>query len=434
MFAIEKLSALEILDSRGRPTVRATCQLKDGILGTASVPSGASTGKAEARELRDGDPGRYRGLGCRNAVRHVNETLHRALKGRSYANQAELDHAMNDLDGTSDKLRLGANAILSISLAFARAAANQSCKPLYQHFAEMLGEPLRTLPRPTINLFSGGKHAGGQSPLQDILVVPAAARTIDEALSQTFSVYQNAIGLTAKKYGARALVADEGGLAPPFASAQAMLDDAAEAIRHAGFEPGKDVALAVDAASSHFYSGGLYHLGNESLDATGMIQRLGEWVEQYLIVSLEDGLSEDDWDNWPKLRQQLAGRCLTVGDDLLCTNPERIRRAIETRAADTLLLKVNQIGTLTEALEAYRLARSAGWRVTISARSGETEDDWLADLAVGWRGDQIKIGSITRSERLSKYNRLLEIEAETHLPVLNWPRSHNPVARRAASD
>lgn len=421
MFTIEKLTALEILDSRGRPTVRTTCQLKSGSAGSASVPSGASTGKAEALELRDGDPRRYRGLGCRRAVRTVNETLHRALAGRSFAGQQALDQAMIGLDATPNKSALGANAILAVSLAFSRAAANQAGQPLYLHFAGLLGETRRALPRPTINLFSGGKHAGGQSPLQDILLVPASAKTMDEALSATFAVYQCAVELAARKYGMRALVADEGGLAPPFPHAQAMLDDAVEAIQRAGFVPGKDVALAVDAASSHFFSRGRYQLGEESLDSAGMIDRLEEWVVRYPIVSLEDGLSEDDWDHWPKLRERLAGRCLVVGDDLLCTNPNRIRRAVETRAADTLLLKVNQIGTLTEAMEACRLARAARWSVTISARSGETEDDWLADLAVGWRGDQIKIGSIMRSERLSKYNRLLAIEAETEWPLVDWP-------------
>jgi len=461
MFTIEKLNALEILDSRGRPTVRTSCRLKGGFCGSASVPSGASTGKAEALELRDGDPNRYRGLGCRRAVRHVNEKLHRFLAGRSFASQQELDQAMIELDATPNKSALGANAILSVSLAFARAAAQHAGRPLYLHFADLLGEnslngvacstaertplpfPLPqgggegvpgtgegdvrretrgTLPCPTINLFSGGKHAGGQSPIQDILLVPASATTVDEALSATFAVYQCAVELSARKYGMRALVADEGGLAPPFPHAQAMLEDAVEAIQNAGFVPGKDIALAVDAASTHFFSQGRYQLGEESLDSGGLIDRGDEWVARYPIVSLEDGLSEDDWEHWPRLRERLAGRCLVVGDDLLCTNPGRIRRAVELRAADTLLLKVNQIGTVTEAMEACRLARSAQWRVTISARSGETEDDWLADLAVGWRGDQIKIGSITRSERLSKYNRLLAIEEETGWPLIDWPR------------
>lgn len=418
---IKSLSGLEILDSRGRPTVRATCELAHGAQGTASVPSGASTGAAEALELRDGDPQRYGGLGCRRAVGHINHQLHQALAGRSFDQHHQLDQAMLDLDGTPNKSHLGANAILAVSLAFARACAVEQGIPLYRYLADLLLEPLRTLPRPTINLFSGGKHAGGQAPIQDVLIVPASARTIDEALAVTFAVYQAAAQLCLRKYGMRALTADEGGLAPPFPHAEAMLADAVEAIRAAGFEPGREVALAVDVASSHFYRAGRYYLGNDPLDSREMIAHLQNWMERYPIVSLEDGLAEDDWAHWPELCARLAGQTLVLGDDLLCTNPARIRRAMECGAADALLLKVNQIGTLTEAAEAYRLARSAGWRVTISARSGETEDNWLADLAVGWGGDQIKVGSITQSERLAKYNRLLEIEAETSLPLVAWP-------------
>lgn len=421
MPTIKSLSGLEILDSRGRPTVRATCELTSGARGTASVPSGASTGAAEALELRDGDPQRYGGFGCRRAVGHINNELHEGLAGHSFAQHGQLDQTMLDLDGTANKSRLGANAILAVSLAFARAWAVEQEIPLYQYFANLLAEPVQTLPRPTINLFSGGKHAGQQAPIQDVLIVPASARTMDEALATTYAVYQAAAELCLHKYGMRALTADEGGLAPPFASAEAMLADAVEAIRAAGFEPGREVALAVDVASSHFYRDGRYHLGGDPLDSRGMIAYLQSWVDRYPVVSLEDGLAEDDWTHWPELYACLAGRTLVLGDDLLCTNPARIRRAVETQAADALLLKVNQIGALTEAAEAYRLARSAGWRVTISARSGETEDNWLADLAVGWGGDQIKVGSITQSERLAKYNRLLEIEAETGLPLVAWP-------------
>lgn len=421
MSEIKQLSALEILDSRGRPTVQATCRLASGAEGTASVPSGASTGSAEALELRDGDRARFRGLGCQRAVANVNGELNRALAGQEFSTQSTLDRAMLELDGTPNKARLGANAILAVSLAFARAAASERGISLYQLFAEMLGQPANTLPRPTINLFSGGKHAGGQSPLQDVLVVPAAARTMSEALAVTFEVYQCAAELIARKYGMRLLRADEGGLAPPFASAEAMLVDAVAAIQAAGLQPGRDVALAVDVASSQFHRAGVYELGAQPLDSDGMIEQLARWVATYPIVSVEDGLAEDDWAHWPKLRERLAGNCLVVGDDFLCTNPARIRRAVDARAADTLLLKVNQVGTLTEALEARRLARDAGWRVTVSARSGETEDDWLADLAVGWAGDQIKIGSITQSERLSKYNRLLAIEAATGFPLVRWP-------------
>lgn len=421
MPTIKSLSGLEILDSRGRPTVRATCELASGARGTASVPSGASTGAAEALELRDGDPRRYGGLGCRRAVGYINNELHEALAGRVFEQHRQLDQTMLDLDGTPNKSRLGANAILAVSLAFARAWAAEQGIPLYQYFAGLLAKPVRTLPRPTINLFSGGKHAGGQAPIQDVLIVPASARTMDEALATTFAVYQAAAKLCLQKYGMRALTADEGGLAPPFASAEAMLVDAVEAIRAAGFEPGREVALAVDVASSHFYRDGRYHLGADPLDSREMIAHLQSWVDRYPVVSLEDGLAEDDWAYWPELRARLAGRTLVLGDDLLCTNPARIRRAVETQAADALLLKVNQIGALSEAAEACRLARSANWRVTISARSGETEDNWLADLAVGWGGDQIKVGSITQSERLAKYNRLLEIEAEMGLPLVAWP-------------
>jgi enolase len=310
-----------------------------------------------------------------------------------------------------------------VSLAFARAVAQEHDVPLYRHFATMLGDRVvpTTLPRLTVNLFSGGKHAGGQVAIQDVLVVPAAATSIDEALATTYAVYQAAADLNQRKYGTRALTADEGGLAPPFANTEAMLADAVEAIVAAGYKPGREVALAIDVASSHFYQDGRYQLDEQSLDSRQMIDHLSRWLETYPIVSLEDGLSEEDWSHWPLLQTAIGDQVLVLGDDFLCTNPDRIRRAIDRQAANALLLKVNQIGTLTEAAEACQLARAAGWRVTISARSGETEDNWLADLAVGWGGDQIKIGSITQSERLAKYNRLLVIEAETRLPVVNWP-------------
>ena len=367
--------------------------------------------------MRDGDLRRYRGLGCTRAVSSVNDTLHAALSGRSFPNQAALDQAMLALDGTNNKSRLGANAILAVSLAFARAAAFQCGVPLYEYFAGLLGRQSSTLPRPAINLFSGGKHAGGQAPLQDVLVVPAAAQRLNDALPMMFEIYQCAAELIAKKYGMRLLRADEGGLAPPFADAEAMLADAAAAIRAAGFEPGREVCLAVDVAASHFYREGRYLFGSQSLDSSELILQLARWVQQYSIISVEDGLAEEDWKHWPELRARLAGSAWVVGDDLLCTNPARISRAIELRAADALLLKLNQIGTLTEAMEALRLARSANWRVIASARSGETEDNWLADLSVGWGADQIKVGSITQSDRLSKYNRLLEIEAATGMAL-----------------
>jgi enolase len=422
MPVIESLSAIEILDSRGKPTVKATCRLKGGATASASVPSGASTGAAEAHELRDGEAKRYRGQGCRRAVANVNGEIAAALRGWDVSDQRQLDEALVALDGTPNKSRLGANAILAASIAFARAVAAERGLDLYEHFAGIIGRVPVTLPRMTINLFSGGKHAGGQLPIQDILIVPTAG-TIEQGLADAYAVYQAAADLTGRKYGMRALTADEGGLAPPFPSVEAALEDAVEAIGRAGLSPVHDVGLAVDVASSHFYEGGRYHVAGDALTPPQMIERLIGWVRTFpMIVSVEDGLSQDDWEHWPQLRRQrgLGGR-LVLGDDLLCTNPARIRRAVQTGAANALLLKVNQIGTLTEAAEALKVARDAGWNVTISARSGETEDNWLADLAVGWGGDQIKIGSITQSERLAKYNRLLEIEAETDLPVVGWP-------------
>ncbi|HLV34564.1 MAG TPA: enolase [Spirillospora sp.] len=419
MPVIQHLAGLEILDSRGRPTVQATCTLAGGAAATVSVPSGASTGASEAHELRDGDPQRYRGLGCRKAAANISGEIHTALAGRSFASQRELDQALIELDGTPDKSRLGANAILAVSLAFARACAVEQGIPLYRCFAALQGRTvIDTLSRPTINLFSGGKHAGSQVAIQDLLVVPVAAQTMDEALATTVEIFQTAAELNRERYGVRLLTADEGGLAPPFPSIEAMFDDAIAAIRRAGYEPGREVALAVDVASSHFYRDGRYHLApGQILEPAEVIAQLVRWLDQYPIISIEDGLAEEDWAHWPELRARLAGRALVLGDDFLCTNPARIQRAIRAQAADALLLKVNQIGTLSEASDACQLARSAGWHVTISARSGETEDNWLADLAVGWAGDHIKIGSVTQSERLAKYNRLLAIEAETGLPL-----------------
>jgi enolase len=301
--------------------------------------------------------------------------------------------------------------------AFARACASRARLPLYRHFAAILDREPGSLPRPFINLFSGGKHAGGQVALQDVQIVAPSARTMADALRLTAAVYQAAIERIAVRYRARPLAADEGGLAPDFPDSAAMLADTVAAIEAAGLRPGADMAIALDAAASHFYADGLYHLDGRALSTDGLIAALTGWLDAYPIVSVEDGLSEDDWDGWARWRQAAAGRALILGDDLLCTNVTRIQRAIDRGTADALLLKVNQVGTLTEAAAAFRLARAAGWRIVVSARSGETEDDWLADLAVGWGGDHIKVGAITRSERLAKYNRLLEIEAETGWPL-----------------
>lgn len=413
MPVLTKLRATEILDSRGRPTVKACCCLDGRFEASASVPSGASTGTAEALELRDGDPARYRGLGCRRAVENVNIAIANTLVGSEFPDQRSLDQRLLALDGTPNKSRLGANAILAVSIAFARAMASARGEPLFVTLSGMVAGTVPRLPRPTINLFSGGKHAGGQVPIQDVLLLPVSARSIDEALAMVWEVYQRAAEFTSRKYNVRALKADEGGLAPPCASAEAMIEDAVMSIEAAGMKPGKDMALAVDVASSHFFEGGKYCLGGDPLTSEAMIETLAGWVERFPILSVEDGLSEEDWAHWPALRARLAGKALVLGDDFLCTNPGRIQQAIEVGAANALLLKVNQIGTLTEAAEACNLARSAGWHVTVSARSGETEDDWLADLATGWAGEHIKIGSVTQSERLSKYNRLLEIERST---------------------
>ncbi len=421
MFRIERLLGREILDSRGKPTVLATCVLDGGITASASVPSGASAGSAEACELRDGDRKRYRGMGCRKAVANIGAVLHRELAGRGFTDQAELDHAMIALDGTPAKSCLGANAILAVSVAFARACALHRRIPLYQHFAEMLGTPADALPRLTINLFSGGKHAGQQVSIQDVLIIPMSAETVDAALVAAYDVYQSAAELAFEKYGMRLLTGDEGGLAPPFKSVEEMFLLAVQSIERAGYVPGKDIFLGVDVASTHFYENQRYHIDSGVLNSEEMIQTIANWLERFPIISVEDGLAEDDWENWPRLRRVIAGRALTMGDDLLCTNPTRIEQAIKIGACDALLLKANQIGTLTEALAAHKQARSADWSVTLSVRSGETEDDWAADLAVGWQADQFKNGSIRQSERLAKYNRLLEIAENTNWQFTKWP-------------
>jgi enolase len=412
MIKIKTVDAWEILDSRGRPTVAAALTLDDGTRAAVSVPSGASTGRAEAKELRDGEK-RFRGLGCRKAVSNIRGPIATALKEGSFADQAQVDARLLELDGTPDKSGLGANAILAVSLAFARAAAAQQQTPLFQYFASLL--PL-TSPRPpglTINLFSGGKHAFGQVAVQDLLVVPLVGAGVSDRLAQVYEIYQQAAAIINDRYSARALTADEGGLAPPFGNTLEMLETAAEAVTGAGYELGNQVALAIDVAASHFHNAdGSYQLDGESIPPSQLVEIINNWAERFPLVSIEDGLAEEDWNHWPELRKRLGDRCLTLADDLTCTNPARIKRAIDIDAANALLLKVNQIGTLTEAKQAYLLARSAGWRISISARSGETEDNWLADLAVGWAGDFIKVGSITQSERLSKYNRLLQIERD----------------------
>jgi enolase len=421
MSNIKSLKAIEILDSRGWPTVKTSCTLASGASGSASVPSGRSTGAAEALELRDGDPLRYQGKGCLQAVDNVNSTINKHLSGADLKTQRELDEALIALDGTVNKSELGANALLSVSIAFARARAAEQAKPLYSLFSEMVNKEVSRFPRLTINLFSGGKHAGKQVAIQDVLIVPSAPQSVNESLVMMSRIYHAAADLTYESHGMRLLTADEGGLAPPFENSESMLNSAVEAIEKAGYVPGQDAHLALDIASSHFYENSIYHLDTKQLNSSQMIARLGSWCADYPIVSIEDGLSEDDWHGWPELQQSLGGRTIILGDDFLCTNPARIQRAIDSEACNGLLLKVNQIGTLSEAATAFKLAKDAGWMVTISVRSGETEDDWAADLCLGWSGDQFKNGSITQSERLAKYNRLLEIEAENPLPMVGWP-------------
>ena len=413
MIRVTNLNAVEILDSRGRPTLAATIGLAGGSFATVSIPSGASTGKAEAKELRDGLKA-YRGLGCRKAVANVRGPIAKALVDREFVDQGDLDLTLQELDGTPDKSRLGANALVATSLAFARAMAKHQGVELYNYFAALLPKGVPTFPRLSVNLFSGGKHAFGQVAIQDVLIIPAVGASVAAGLAVIYDVYQAAAEIIAKRYNARPLTADEGGLAPPFSSSIEMLETAAESIESAGYNLGHDVTLAVDVAASHFVQpDGGYRLDNLTLRPEEMIDLLAGWRERLPLTSVEDGLGEDDWDHWPMLRQRLGNDTLTLADDLTCTNPDRIRRAIQLNAANALLLKVNQIGTVTEAKNAYLLAKKAGWKIVVSARSGETEDNWLADLAIGWSGDFIKVGSITQSERLAKYNRLLMIEDQS---------------------
>ena len=416
MATIKSVSAIEILDSRGRPTLLVRCAFIDGTVGQASVPSGASTGQAEALELRDKDPKRYGGYGCLQAVSNVNNEINAHLENASFDTQSPLDQMLIELDGTPNKSRLGANAILGVSLAFALALANQQETDLYQYFAG-LSRQTPKLPRPMINLFSGGIHGGKQTAIQDIQIVAPHAETIARTLEIVSDVFRAAARRAADQYGMRLLTADEGGLAPPFQSSTEMFTEAVASIEQAGYRPGEDVVLTVDVAATHFYESGKYQIDDDILDSQSMTERVAEWCAKFPIISVEDGLADTDWNAWHDLYQQIGTNQMVLGDDLLCTNPERIQRAIKEQSANSLLLKVNQIGTLTEALEAYQLARNAGWQVVVSARSGETEDDWLADLATGVAGDYIKVGSITQSERLAKYNRLLVIEQTTDLAL-----------------
>ena len=407
---VRNLRALEILDSRGHPTVMVEAELSDGAFAAAKVPSGASTGTHEARELRDGDPSRYGGKGVRQAVERMHSVLAPALRGASAEDQAGLDRRMIELDGTPDKSQLGANAILGVSCAVARAVAKSRGIPLWSYLA---GGRRAVVPVPMVNILSGGLHAGRNFEFQDFLAIPIGFATYAEALEAVAGVHRAARKVLEKRGCGLTGVADEGGWGPRLASNEAALDVLMEAIEAAPYRPGEQIAVAIDVAASHFYTSGKYELRTEgrSLSSREMIDLLAAWVDRYPIVSIEDGLAEDDWSAWPELTARLGSRAQMIGDDLFVTNPSRLERGIRERAANAVLVKMNQIGTLTETFQVIDRAREAGFRAVISARSGETEDDFLADLAVGSGAGQIKVGSITRSERLAKYNRLLEIES-----------------------
>jgi enolase len=403
------LEALEVLDSRGNPTVAVTAHTDKGS-GRAIVPSGASTGAHEAVELRDGDPKRYGGKGVLKAVANVEGDIARRLNGADVDDQTAIDRAMIELDGTPNKARLGANAILGVSLAVARAAANAKGVPLYRHIG---GENAALLPLPMANILNGGAHADTSVDLQEFMVCAVGARTYAEAVRATSEVY-HALKNVLKSQGLSTGVGDEGGFAPQLRSNEDALRLIVDAIRKAGYEPGKQVAIALDPASSEFYRDGSYVLKGEgrTLDAAGLVAQYEQWLERYPVVSIEDGMAEDDWDGWKRITETLGDRVQLVGDDLFVTNVKRLREGIDRGVANSILIKVNQIGTLTETLEAIEMARDAGYSAVISHRSGETEDTTIADLVVATGTGMIKIGAPARSERVAKYNRLLEIEAE----------------------
>jgi enolase len=407
---IEDVAAREVLDSRGNPTVEVEVYLEDGTVGAAIVPSGASTGAHEAVELRDGDATRYGGKGVLTAVRNVNETIRPELIGSDAVDQVSIDQLLIALDGTPNKGELGANALLGASMAVARAAAQAVDLPLYRYLG---GVGARTLPVPQVNILNGGKHAVDSTDFQEFMIVPLGAPTFREALrwaSETF----HALGRLLRERGFVTTVGDEGGYAPSLESNEAAISLVVEAIERAGYAPGEQIAVALDPAVSEILDGADYALAKEGrrLTSSELIDFWADWIDRYPIVSLEDGLGEDDWAGWSALQERLGGRIQTVGDDLLVTNTERLARGIRERACNAILIKLNQIGTVTETIEAIEMAHRAGWRSVISHRSGETEDTTIADLAVAMNTGQIKTGSISRSERIAKYNRLLRIEEE----------------------
>ncbi|MBL6686910.1 MAG: phosphopyruvate hydratase [Pseudomonadales bacterium] len=412
MSEIADIRAREILDSRGNPTLEAEVSLVDGSVGRAAVPSGASTGSREALELRDLDPKRYGGKGVLKAVAHVNTTLREALLDHDAKDQAGIDKLMCTLDGTENKGELGANAMLGVSLAAAHAAADSKGVALYEHLADLDATGGRySMPVPMMNILNGGEHADNNVDIQEFMIQPVGAGSFAEALRVGAEIF-HALKSVLQQAGLATSVGDEGGFAPNLASNQAAMDVIMTAIRQAGFEPGRDVFLALDCAASEFYEGGHYHLKGEGrvFDSEQFTDYLAGLVSSYPILSIEDGLDEADWQGWQYLTQTLGSRCQLVGDDLFVTNPNILASGIEQGVANAILIKVNQIGTLSETLTAIAMARDAGYASVISHRSGETEDTTIADLAVATSSGQIKTGSLCRSDRVAKYNRLLRIE------------------------
>jgi len=410
MTTINTLQAREILDSRGNPTVEADVILEDGSRGSAAVPSGASTGALEALELRDGDQSRFGGKGVQRAVAHINGEIFQKLKGLDAHDQSAIDQTLIELDGTENKGRLGANSLLAVSLGVARAASASKRLPLYRHLAQ--DRPL-IMPVPQMNIMNGGAHADNAMDLQEFMILPVGLPTFGEALRCGTEIFHS-LKEVLKELGMNTAVGDEGGFAPDVESNSHAFDLVIEAINRAGYQPGKEVMLGLDAASSEFYQEGEYRLESEgrSFTSSEFTSFLEEWVDNYPILSIEDGMAEDDWSGWEEHTRRLGNRVQLTGDDLFVTNPAILEQGIERKVANAILIKVNQIGTLTETLEAIRMAQAAGYGVTISHRSGETEDTTIADLAVATGAGQIKTGSLCRSERVAKYNRLLRIEEE----------------------
>ena len=406
----KSVKAREIIDSRGNPTIEVEVFLDSGVSGLASVPSGASTGKYEALELRDGDKKRYNGLGVLKAVENVDKIIQPAIIGFDAGKQEKLDEKLISLDGTSDKSRLGANALLGVSLAAAHASSNAANVPLYRYIG---GNNAVVMPVPMMNILNGGKHAENSTDLQEFMVMPTGAASFNKAMQMGSEVY-HALKKVIKQKKMNTNVGDEGGFAPSLSSNKEAVELILSAIESAGYKPGTDCHIAIDAAASSFYKDGMYVLEREgrSLSGAEMVKFYSDWVTNYPIISIEDGLDEDDWDSWVLLTKELGKKVQIVGDDLYTTNVQRLKKGIDIKSSNSILIKVNQIGTLTETLAAIDMARKAGWTSVISHRSGETEDTTISDLAVAMNSGQIKTGAPCRSERVAKYNRLLKIENE----------------------